>query len=242
MTSSLPVDLSNAELAVSSRDVSKWYGPRRVLAGAALQVPAGAVYLLVGPNGAGKSTTFKILVDLVRPSEGVVHVFGLDAQKESARIRANVGYVPEQPAWGYEWMRVGRLLEHHARYYQTWDAQYAAHLIRTFEISPDRRMSALSKGQARRVHIVMALAHRPPLLLLDEPTDGLDPVARDETFGVLVEHLADTATTVVLSTQVWLELSVGSLNAAVAVSLLMVVAALIVLVIVRVYGMGKSGL
>jgi ABC-2 type transport system ATP-binding protein len=200
MTSPFPVDLSSSELAVSTSGLSKWFGSQRALDDVFLQVPAGAVYLLVGPNGAGKSTLLKILVDLVRPSSGEAVVLGLDAQQQATLVRANVGYVPEQPSWGYGWMRAGRLLEHHAQYFPSWDWAYATHLCRTFGVALDAKMSNLSKGQARRVHFVMALAHRPPLLVLDEPTDGLDPVMRDETLGALVEHLADTATTVLLST------------------------------------------
>jgi ABC-2 type transport system ATP-binding protein len=200
MTSPFPVDLSNSELAVSTRELSRWFGSQRALDSVWLQVPIGAVYLLVGPNGAGKSTLLKILVDLVRPTGGEASVLGLDAQAQPTLVRANVGYVPEQPSWGYGWMRAGRLLEHHAQYFPSWDAAYAAHLCRIFGVALDAKMSTLSKGQARRVHFVMALAHRPPLLVLDEPTDGLDPVMRDETLGALVEHLADTPTTVLLST------------------------------------------
>ena len=200
MTSQLLTDLSGNELAVSTRDLTKWYGWERALDRVALQVPTGAVYLLVGPNGAGKSTALKILVDLVRPSDGSVDVLGRDVRKQAALVRANVGYVPEHSTWGYGWMRAGRLLEHHSRFFPSWDAEYARHLHSVFEISLDRKVSALSKGQARRVHLAMALAHRPPLLLLDEPTDGLDPVMRDVMLRVLAEHLSDTPTTVILST------------------------------------------
>jgi ABC-2 type transport system ATP-binding protein len=125
---------------------------------------------------------------------------GYGTHEEAAMARAHIGYVPEQLNWGHGWMRVGRLLEHHARYFPSWDTQYADHLIREFQLRVDQRMNTLSKGQGRRVHLVMALAHRPPLLILDEPTDGLDPVMRDEALGVLSAHMADTPTTVFLST------------------------------------------
>jgi ABC-2 type transport system ATP-binding protein len=170
------------------------------LANLALQIPQGAVYLLVGPNGAGKSTTVKVLLDLVRADTGTAAVFGLDPRTHGAVVRANVGYVPERLDWGYGWMRVGQLLEHHAAYFPTWDAQYASRLAQLFDIQLHRRMQVLSKGQARRVHLVMALAHRPALLLLDEPIDGLDPFMRDETLGALAEHLDHSPTTVLLST------------------------------------------
>jgi len=200
MTSSLPTRLRDGELAVDTRGLTKRFGDQVALNDVTLQVPRGAVYLLVGPNGAGKSTTLKVLLDLVRTEQGAAEVFGLNTRERAPEVRANIGYVPEFPTWGYGWMRVGRLLEHHALYYPTWDADYAAKLMQKFDLRTDRKMGVLSKGQARRVHLTMALAHRPPLLLLDEPTDGLDPFMRDETLGVLADHLAASPTTVVLST------------------------------------------
>jgi ABC-2 type transport system ATP-binding protein len=189
MTSPFPIDLSSTELGVSTRDVSKWYAGRRALHRVSLHVPTGAVYLLVGPNGAGKSTLLKILLDLVRRSEGMAEVLGVDPKERPALVRANVGYIDEQPGWGYGWMRAGRLLEHHAKYFPSWDSSYAAKLCRIFDVPVDAKMNTLSKGQSRRVHFVLALAHRPPLLVFDEPTDGLDPVMRDEILGTLVEHI-----------------------------------------------------
>src|SRR6478736_2850955 len=128
MTSPFPIDLSSTELADSTQALSKSFGGQRALVNVALQVPHDAVYLLVGPNGAGKSTTIRILVDLVRPSGGIASVLGFDPQKQAAKVRANVGYVPDQPSWGYGWMRTGRLLEHHAKSFPTWDGKYAAQL------------------------------------------------------------------------------------------------------------------
>ncbi len=200
MTGPLPTKLRDGDLAVDTRGISKRFDSQVALSDVSLQVPVGAVYLLVGPNGAGKSTTLKVLLDLMRADQGTATVFGLDSRAQAPEVRANVGYVPERPDWGYGWMRVGRLLEHHALYYPTWDVAYANRLIEKFELRLDRKMGVLSKGQARRVHLTMALAHRPPLLLLDEPTDGLDPFMRDETLGVLADHLAESETTVVLST------------------------------------------
>ena len=200
MTTALPTRLRDGDLAVDTRGLTKRFGDQIALNDVSLQVPTGAVYLLVGPNGAGKSTTLKVLLDLVRAEQGMAEVFGLDCRARAPEVRANIGYVPERPDWGYGWMRVGRLLEHHSLYYPTWDAAYAAKLAEKFELRMDRKMGVLSKGQARRVHLTMALAHRPPLLLLDEPTDGLDPLMRDETLGVIADHLAESETTVVLST------------------------------------------
>jgi ABC-2 type transport system ATP-binding protein len=102
-------------------------------------------------------------------------------------------------------MDVRTALDHHRRYYTAWDASYAAHLIDRLQIRQGR-LSKLSKGEARRVQIVMALAHRPPLLLLDEPTDGLDPVSREIFLSLLAEHIATSPTTVVVSTHLVFEL------------------------------------
>jgi ABC-2 type transport system ATP-binding protein len=200
------LDLDGAPLAIATQALCKRYGKRHALRDVSLQVPTGATYLLIGPNGAGKSTTIKILLDLVRPSSGTAEIVGYGAHADAAMARAHIGYVPEQLSWGHGWMRVGRLLEHHARYFPSWDAQYAGRLTHEFQLQVDQRMDTLSKGQGRRVHLVMALAHRPPLLILDEPTDGLDPVMRDEALGMLGAHMADTPTTVLLSTHHLMEM------------------------------------
>ncbi len=196
----LPTRLAGDAFAISTHELTKRYRGVPALQKVCLQVPEGAVYLLAGPNGAGKSTTIKLILDLVEPTSGSARVFGVDPRKQPALVRANIGYVPEQLAWGYSWMRVRTLLEHHARYFPSWDWPYAKLLTRIFDLRVDQRLGTLSKGQSRRVHLVLALAHRPPVLILDEPTDGLDPVMRDDTLAVLVDHLASTPTTVLLCT------------------------------------------
>ncbi len=200
MTNFLPTRLPDGEMAVVTQALTKRFGAATALNGLGMQVPVGAVYVLVGPNGAGKSTTLKTLLDFVKPDSGAATVFGLDPMADGARVRANVGYVPEHHDWGYGWMRAGELLANHAAYYPSWDPAYASQLARAFDVQQDRKVGNLSKGQSRRVHLILALAHRPPLLLLDEPTDGLDPIMRDEMLAVMADHLSETRTTVVIST------------------------------------------
>ena len=201
----LPTELDGGPFAVATHALSKafpggWFDAgRQALHEVSLRVPEGAVYLLVGPNGAGKSTLLRSLLDLVRPSGGWAEVCGLGTDREGPRVRAQIGYVPEKQDWGYAWMRVDRLLRHHAAFFPSWDQAYAERLASSFEIRLDARYGKLSKGEARRVQLLMALAHRPPVLLLDEPTDGLDPVMRDELTGLLAEQLAETPTTVLIS-------------------------------------------
>jgi len=198
--SPLPTRIEAGPFAVATENVSKHFGTEAALRGVNLQVPEGAVYVLIGPNGAGKSTTFRILLDLLRADSGSAKVLGLDPRSDGARLRAGIGYVPERFDWGYPWMRVGQLLAYHASHFSTWDHEYAAKLVRLFDLRPDRKFGSLSKGQTRRVHLAMALAHRPRLLVLDEPTDGLDPVMLDQTLGLLMDHVAETPTTLLIST------------------------------------------
>ncbi|HYR08189.1 MAG TPA: ABC transporter ATP-binding protein [Longimicrobium sp.] len=186
--------------AVATHGLSKRYGGETALDRVDLRVPDGAVYVLVGANGAGKSTTFKVLMNLERPDEGTAELLGLDTGRQGPLARAQVGYVPEHQTHPYRWMTCGRLLQHVAAYYPAWDAAYADHLGQALGVRPRQRIGALSKGEGRRLQLVLAMAHRPPLLLLDEPTEGLDPVVRRRVLTLLAEHLADTPTTVLVST------------------------------------------
>lgn len=200
MNSPLIQHLDTENPAISISGLRKYYRKNRALECLNLTVPDGAVYLLVGPNGSGKTTTMKILLDLVRANEGSAEVFGLSPISDGPILRAQVGYVPEGRIPGYEWMRIDHLLDHHASYYPSWDDTYTATLIDTLEIDTRKRFKKLSKGEARRVQLVMAMAHRPPLLLLDEPMDGLDPVIRDTVIELIATHLSTTPTTVLAST------------------------------------------
>ncbi len=200
MSSPIPVNIDTDNPAVITSGLRKYYRRNRALEKLDLTVPEGAVYLLVGPNGSGKTTTMKILLDLVRPGEGSAKVFGFSPIADGPLVRAQIGYVPEGRIPGYEWMRIDHLLAHHAVYYPAWDEAYARSLITVLEIDLKKKFQKLSKGESRRVQLVMALAHRPPLLLLDEPMDGLDPVVRDRVIELLAAHLAETPTTVLAST------------------------------------------
>jgi len=190
----------NGALAVSTHALSKKYGGETALDRVDLRVPEGAVYVLIGANGAGKSTVLKVLMNLERADAGSAQIFGLDSARQGPEVRARVGYIPERQDAGYRWMTCGRLLQHVAAFYPTWDSAYAERLAQALESRPAQKVGALSKGGARRLQFVLALAHRPPLLLLDEPTDGLDPVIRQRALAMLAEHLADTQATVLIVT------------------------------------------
>ncbi|HSJ09986.1 MAG TPA: ABC transporter ATP-binding protein [Longimicrobiales bacterium] len=190
--------------AVRTEGLTKRYGRAEVVSSLDLRVPDGAFYLLIGPNGAGKTTTFRMLLGLTSPTSGTMQVAG--ASRSGGEARARIGFVPEMHELPYGWLRVDRLVAHHAGYYGAWDAEYARRLVDILEIRMDAKYGKLSKGQARRVQLLLALAHRPPVLLLDEPTDGLDPVARDTVQAVLAEHVAETPTTVLVATHLVYEM------------------------------------
>lgn len=186
--------------AVATHGLSKRYGRDTALEEVHLRVPEGAVYVLVGANGAGKSTTLKVLMNLERPDAGTAEILGFDTAREGPEARAQVGYVPERAGHSYRCMSCSRLLRHAAAYYPSWDHGYAQQLIDAFGLRLQRIVGTLSKGEGRRLQLVLALAHRPAVLLLDEPTDGLDPVVRSRALSLLAEHLADTPTTVLIAT------------------------------------------
>ena len=164
----------------------------------------GGHELMVGmeerANGAGKSTAMKVLLNLQRGAAGRAEVFGLDTISRGPEVRAQIGYIPESHEHDYAWLTCGHLIRHVAAHYPAWDHAYAARLIEVFGVRAERKVRTLSKGESRRLQFVLALAHRPALLLLDEPTDGLDPVVRNRTLTHLAEHLADTPTTVMIAT------------------------------------------
>ncbi len=195
-----PTSIDAADAAVRARGLTKRFRKVVALDGVDLTVPAGAVYLLVGPNGAGKTTTTRILLDLTRPTAGTVEVLGLDPHTDGAEMRALVGYVPERTDIGYGWMRVDNLLRHHAAFRTAWDESYARELMDALEVETTKKFGKLSKGNARRVQLVMALAHKPRLLILDEPTDGLDPLMRERVLGILATHARRFQSTMMIST------------------------------------------
>ena len=185
---------------VSGRGLVKHYRHKAALNELNLRVPEESFYVLIGENGAGKTTLLKALLGLERVESGTMDVLGMNPRTEGHLVRAQTGYVPERSEIPYRQLRLRDIVRHHAGYYDSWESDYADELMESLRIDPTVRLKELSKGEARRVQVVMALAHRPPLLVLDEPTDALDPIAREQFYVLLARHLATSPATVIMST------------------------------------------
>ncbi|MDB5312429.1 MAG: ytrB [Gemmataceae bacterium] len=178
--------------------LTRRFGPKVALDGVRLGVPRGVVFGLVGMNGAGKTTLIKHVLGLLRAATGSVRVFGTDPAAGPAGVLARVGYLSEEPDLP-GWMRVGELLRYTRAFYPNWDPAFADELRRSFALDPAAKVKHLSKGQRARAGLVLALAHRPELLVLDEPSSGLDPIVRRDILGAIVRTIAEEGRTVLFS-------------------------------------------
>jgi len=170
-----------------------------------LHVPAGSIYGFLGPNGSGKTTTIRLILGLLRPLSGRITVLGCPMPEEHARVLARVGYVPEQPHLDVT-LTVRELIDFQAAFYQRWDHAAAAELVERFDLDGDRLFGRLSKGQKAKVMIVLALSQCGDLLVLDEPTDGLDPVVRRDILSALVTYVSQRGATIFISSHLVHEL------------------------------------
>lgn len=163
-----------------------------------MHVPNGAVYGFLGPNGSGKTTTIRLLLGMLPPADGSITVLGHDVPRFAHQALARIGYVPERLHL-YPMLTVGETMRYHAAFYARWDAAEAERLRRAFELRAEQRVGRLSKGEAGKLMMLLALAVRPELLVLDEPTDGLDPVVRRDVLAALLEYVSAHGATVLIS-------------------------------------------
>jgi ABC-2 type transport system ATP-binding protein len=189
---------SSAEAVVAITDLSRRFGAKTVLNSVSLYVPRGSVFGLVGENGAGKTTLIKHILGLLRAESGTVRVFGLDPVDDPVAVLGDVGYLSEQPDLP-GWMRVEELMRYAKAFYPNWDNVYAEKLRAQFGLAPAQRLNTLSKGQAAKAGLLVAQAHRPKLLLLDEPSSGLDPMVRHDILEAVIRTVADEGRTVFFS-------------------------------------------
>ena len=175
------------------------------VSGLNMRVPLGSVYGFLGPNGSGKTTTIRLLLGLLRPEGGAISVLGETMPQHYASVLSRTGYVPERPHL-YQSLTIREAIELHRAFYPTWDQKWADDLVAGFYLEPARKLSELSKGEAGKVMMLLALAQKPELLVLDEPTDGLDPVARRDILGAVLNYVTDVHATVLISSHLVHEL------------------------------------
>jgi len=180
--------------AVITEGLRKSYGPVKALRGVDLNVPRGEIFGFLGPNGAGKTTTIRCLLDLIRPDAGTIRILGLDPQADPVAVRSRAGYLPgelnlEQNLTAEALLRYLVDLKGHEVHWP-----YVQQLAERLDLDLDRHIKNLSKGNKQKVGLIQALMARPTLLLLDEPTAGLDPLMQQEVYRLLSEARDDGAT------------------------------------------------
>jgi ABC-2 type transport system ATP-binding protein len=192
------MNTSAAPHAVEITGLSRRFGSKLALNQLSLQVRPGRVFGLVGANGAGKTTLIKHLLGRLKAESGSVRVFGFDPVADPVAVLSRVGYLSENrdlPGW----MRVDELLRYTEAFYPKWDQTYAEELRRQFGLDPHAKIKTLSRGENAKAGLLIALAYRPELLLLDEPSSGLDPVVRRDILEAIIRTVADEGRTVFFS-------------------------------------------
>jgi ABC-2 type transport system ATP-binding protein len=198
MMSATKCDSIVTESVISVTDLTRIFGAKAALSSVSLSVPRGGVYGLVGANGAGKTTLIRHILGLLRAQGGSVRVFGIDPVADPPSVLSRIGYLSEEndlPGW----MRVEELIRYSRAFYPAWDDAYAEELRQMFALDPAAKIKSLSKGQKARAGLLVALAYRPELLVLDEPSSGLDPIVRRDILGAIIRTIAGEGRTVLFS-------------------------------------------
>ena len=197
-----PIDENVAAIDVHA--VYKSFRRNEVLRGMSMRVERGKTFAFLGRNGSGKTTTIQMLLGLLNRDDGAIRVLGLDPAQEPLEVRARVGYLAEDQTM-YGWMKCGDILRFLAPFYPTWDHQLALKYANDFEVPLQTKIKHLSKGQNVRLGLVLALAHRPELVILDDPALGLDPIMRKQFNRDLITHLQGEGRTVFYSSHLLYE-------------------------------------
>jgi ABC-type multidrug transport system ATPase subunit len=185
---------------IRTERLTKAYGSQRGIIEVDLEVNEGEIFGFLGPNGAGKTTTMRVLLDLIRPTFGRAEVFGIETTRDPVAIHRRVGYLPGEFDL-YDRLTGADTIAYFANLRGGIDAAYVRRLIERLDLDPSRRFREYSKGNKQKVGLVVALQHRPDLLILDEPTAGLDPLMQ-QTFFELVREARDDGRTVFLSSHI----------------------------------------
>ena len=185
---------------IQTEKLTKFYGSHRGIVDVDLTVQEGEVFGFLGPNGAGKTTTIRTILDLIRPTSGTATVFGIDTRADPVAIHRRVGYIPGEFSL-YDRLTGGQTIKYFANLRGGVDAAYQAALVSRFDVDLSRKFKEYSKGNKQKIGLIIALQHRPDLLILDEPTSGLDPLVQ-QSFYALVREAKGDGRTVFLSSHI----------------------------------------
>lgn len=187
--------------AISCSNLFKNYGAKKVLKGVDLEVSPGTIFALLGTNGAGKTTLIRSLLGLIPTTSGNIKVLGEEPYKIGPKLRQRIGYVSEEQGL-YGWMTVSGLIKFCKALYEHWDDQLIDKYLERFQLDPGAKVRTLSKGQTVKLALILALAPQPDLLILDEPMNGLDPLAQYEFLQIILKEFNLEGRTIFFSTHI----------------------------------------
>ncbi|MEW6201748.1 MAG: ABC transporter ATP-binding protein [bacterium] len=174
-------------MIIRTESLTKYYGKVRGVVDINLEVREGEIFGFLGPNGAGKTTTQRILLDLIRPTRGQAFIFGRDAHRDSSEIKRRIGYLPAEFGM-YDDMRADEYLDHIGAVRGSRSCPLREKLVESLHFDPSRHIKTYSHGNKQKLAIVQAFMHDPELLILDEPTTGLDPLMQQEFYNLILEE------------------------------------------------------
>jgi len=193
------------EKILSIQNLVKYYGKTLGVENVCLDIYEGEILGLIGPNGEGKSTTLRAVMNLINKTEGQVYFKNVPLTKDRVDLKKDIGYLPSE-IYLYEEMTVKEMLDYHESFYEQIDSKYRKKLVKKLKIDEFKKIEDLSLGNLKKLGIVLAMMHKPKLLILDEPTSGLDPVMQ-EVFFELLKEINREGTTILYSTHVLSEIS-----------------------------------
>lgn len=184
--------------AVVIQNCTKLFRNQFAVNNLSLTVKPGTIYGLVGDNGAGKTTTIKMMLGLLPPNHGSISVLGLNPEKDRVELMKRIGYVSENREM-YDWMTISEILWFNAQFYSNWDDALVQETLKSMDLNPKQKIKHLSRGMRAKVALLLAMGHKPDLLILDEPSSGLDPLVRREILEQIVSIIQSEGRTVFFS-------------------------------------------
>lgn len=191
-----------SDTVIKTVDLKKRYGRKKdAVKGISLDVKKGSVYAFLGRNGAGKSTTIRMMLGLLEQTSGSIEILGMDPFKKPVEIKNRIGYVGENQKM-YDWMTIEETISFASSFHSQWDSKFCDELLQRFALDEKIKLKNLSRGMYAQVALILAISHHPELLILDDPTSGLDTVVRREFMEEVIGVLHERDCTVFFSTHI----------------------------------------